>query len=108
MSLLQQFFFKSKEKIKKHISLCARQAGFNFVFDNGKIVHYQDNYKKIGDLSFSLYFDFETTTDSVVFFYAKMYVVSYCIAAAFHPDLNLPRSFIYPSYDQAINQITSL
>ena len=74
MSLLQQFFFKSKEKIKKHISLCARQAGFNFVFDNGKIVHYQDNYKKIGGLSFSLYFDFETTTDSVVFMQKCMWL----------------------------------
>ena len=57
--------------MKKHISLCAGQAGFNFVFDNGKIVHYQDNYKKTGDLPFSLYFDFETTTGSVVFFDAK-------------------------------------
>ena len=65
------FFLKSKEKMKKHISLCTGQAGFNFVFDNGKIFHYQDNYKKTGDLPFSLYFDFETTTGSVVFFDAK-------------------------------------
>lgn len=37
-----------------------------------------------------------------------MFVVSYCIIVAFHPDLNLPRLFIYRSYDQAINQLTSL
>ena len=94
--------------MKKHISTRSGQAGSNFVSDNGKIVDYQDNYKKIGDLPFTMYFDFETTTGMVVFFDAKMYVVSYCIVVAFHPDLNLPRLFIYRSYDQTINQITSL
>ena len=94
--------------MKKHISTRSGQAGSNFISDNGKIVDYQDNYKKIGDLPFTMYFDFETTTGMVVFFDAKMYVVSYCIVVAFHPDLNLPRLFIYRSYDQTINQITSL
>ena len=28
-----------------------------------------------------------------------MYVVSYCIVIAFHPDLNLPCLYIYRSYD---------
>ena len=54
--------------MEKHISCCAGQAGFNFSFDNGKIINYQDNYKKIGDLPFAMYYDFETTTGSVVFF----------------------------------------
>ena len=94
--------------MKKHISTCSGQAGLNFVFDNGKIVDFQDNYKKIGDIPFAIYFDFETKTGSVVFFDAKMFVVSYCIIVAFHPDLNLPRLFIYRSYDQTINQLTSL
>ena len=54
--------------MEKHISCCAGQAGFNFSFDNGKIINYQDNYKKIGDLPFAMCYDFETTTGSVVFF----------------------------------------
>ena len=62
------FFFKSKQKMEKHISSCAGQAGFNFIFDNGKVIDYHDNYKKIGDLPFAMYFDFETTTGSVGFF----------------------------------------
>ena len=37
-----------------------------------------------------------------------MYVVSYCIVAAFHPELKNPRLYIYRSYDQAINQLTSM
>lgn len=72
------------------------------------MINYQDNYKKIGDLPFALYYDFETTTGSVLFFDAKMYVVSYCIVVAFHPDLELPRLYICRSYDQDHAQLTSL
>ena len=94
--------------MQQHISTCSGQAGFNFSFDNGRIINYQDNYKKIGDLLFALYYDFETTAGSVVFFDAKMYVVSYCIIVAFHPDLNIPRLYIYRSYDQDGEELTSL
>ena len=93
-------FIKSEEKMQEHLSCCSGKAGFNYVFDNGKILNYQDNYGKIGDLPFTIYYDFETTTGSVAFFDAKMYVVSYCIIAAFHPELNIPRIVIYRSYDQ--------
>ena len=94
--------------MQQHIATCAGQAGFSYSFDNGWEINYQDNYKKIGDLPFALYYDFETTTGSVLFFDAKMYVVSYCIVAAFHPDLELPRLYICRSYDQDHAQLTSL
>lgn len=80
--------------MEEHISCCAGQAGFNFSFDNSKIINYQVNLKKIGDLRFTVYYNFETTTGSVVFFDGKMFVVSYCIIVAFHPNLNIPRLFI--------------
>ena len=100
---------KTEKKMQEHINCCAGHAGFNFIFDNGKIVNYQDNFKKIGDLPFAIYYDFEmTTTCRVVFFDAKMYLVSYCIIIAFHPDLNLPRLYIYRSYDQSRADLTSL
>ena len=102
------FFIKSESKIEEHISTCSGQAGSNFTFDNGKIINYQDNFKKIGDLPFSVYYDFETTTSSVDFFYVKTYVISYCIIVAFHPDLNLPHWFIYRAYDQTKDEIESL
>ena len=93
-------FIKSEEKMQEHLSCCSGKAGFNYVFDNGKILNYQDNYGKIGDLPFTIYYDFETTTGSVAFFDAKMFVISYFIIAAFHPELNIPRIVIYRSYDQ--------
>ena len=65
------FFIKSKEKMQKHILCCAGQAGFSFSFDNRKIINYQDNFNKIGDLPFSVYYNFETTTGSAVFLTRK-------------------------------------
>ena len=94
--------------MKDHINSCAGQAGFNYSFDKGKIINYQENFKKLGDLSFAVYYELETTTGSVVFFDAKMYVVRYCMIIAFHPDLNIPRLYIYRSYDQSNEDLTSL
>ena len=37
-----------------------------------------------------------------------MYVVSYNIVAAFHPDLSLPRVNIFRSYDQSFSSLMSL
>ena len=41
------FFIKSDEKMKHHLSICAGKAGYTFSFDNGKIVDYQDHYKNL-------------------------------------------------------------
>lgn len=94
--------------MNEHLSACTNKAGFTYSFDNGKIIDYQDNFKFMGDVPFSIYFDFETTMGSVVFFDAKIYVVSYCMIVAFHPDLDLPRISIFRSYDQTPEKLTSL
>ena len=94
--------------MQEHTSCCAGQSGFSYSFDNDKIINYQDNFNKIGDLPFAIYYDFETTTGSTVFFDAKMYVVSYCIVVAFHPSLNLPHLFIYRAYDQTKEELESV
>ena len=62
---------KTEKKMQEHVNSCSGQAGFSVSFDNGKIINYEDNFKKIGDLPFAIYYDFETTTGSVVFFMRK-------------------------------------
>ena len=62
----------------------------------------------MGDVPFSIYFDFETITGNVVFFDAKMFVVSYCMVVAFYPELDIPRICVFRSYDQSTDQLTSL
>ena len=94
--------------MKKHLACCSGKAGFTFSFDNRKIIGYQDHYKNLGDVPFSVYYDFETTTGSVVFFDAKMYVVSYCMVIAFHPELKIPRLVMFRSFDQTQQELTSL
>ena len=94
--------------MKKHLSACAGKAGLTYSFENGKIIDYQHNFKSMGDVPFSIYYDFETTTGSVVLFDAKMYVVSYCMVIAFHPELDIPCICIYRSYDQSFEKLTSL
>ena len=66
-----------------------------FLFDNGKVIDYQDHFSSLWDVPFSASYDFETTTDSAVFFDAKMYVVSCYIIIAFNPDLKIPRLVVY-------------
>ena len=94
--------------MKEHLSCCSGKAGFTFSFDNGKVIDYQDHYNNLGNMPLSEYFDFEIATGNVFFFYAKMYVVSYSIIVAFHPDLSLLRINIFRSYDQSYNSLMSL
>ena len=63
------FFNQKCRKMQKHLPVCSGKAGFTYSFGNGKIIDYQDHYKNLGDLTFSVYYDFETTTGSVVFFF---------------------------------------
>ena len=102
------YFVKSPEKMKKHFFFCSGKAGFTFSFNNGKTIDYQDQYKNLGDVPFGIYHDFETTAGSLVFFDAKIIVVSYCRVVAFHPDLDLLRICIFRSYDQTHEQLRSL
>ena len=102
------YFVKSYEKLQKHISCCSGQAGFTYSFDNGKIIDYQDHYTNLGDVPFSVYYDFETTTGSAGFLDVKMFVVSYCMVVVFHAKINLPRIVIYRSFNQTENELQSL
>ena len=102
------FFRKSEESMSKHIKCCAGQSGYTYEFDNS-IVNYQENFNKIGDLPFAIYYDFETTTGCRIFHDAKMYIVSYsCIVAAFHPDFKILHMVIYRSFDQSLAEVESL
>ena len=52
----------------------------------------------MGDLSFTAYFDFETTIGDTVVNDTKMFVISYCQIFAFCPDLNLHKIVIFRSF----------
>ena len=106
MPLLSKFFSENELAMKKHLLICAAKEGITYSFDNDQILDYQDNFKYQGDLSFVVYFDFETTTGNAVFFDPKIYVVSYCQIYSFHPSLKL--DMIYRSFQQTSEQIYDL
>ena len=103
----QNFFLESEERMGTHVKCCASQAGYSLVFDQS-VVNYQENFNKIGDLPFSVYYDFETTTGSAIYTDAKMYVVSYCMIVAFHVELKMPPLVIYRTSDQSLPELRSL
>ena len=95
--------------MKMHMSVCSAREGITYAFDNCQISNYQDNFKYLGDLPFTLYFDFETTTgSSSVFFDPTMYMISYREICSFHPSLNLDKIGIFRSYKQTAEQIYDL
>ena len=47
---------------KKHVKCCSSIARISYKFNNRKIVSFQDNFKYMGNLPFTVYFNFETTT----------------------------------------------
>ena len=53
--------------MKKHLSVCSAKEGITYAFDIGQILNYQDNFKYLGDLPFTVYFDFETATGNSPF-----------------------------------------
>ena len=104
----ENFFAKNDESMKKHMSICAAREGITYSFDNGQIINFQDNLKYLGDVPFTVYFDFETTTGDFSFFDSKMFVVSYCQIYSFHPSLNLNKTVIFRSFQQTVEEIYDL
>ena len=90
------------------MSVCAAKGGITYAFDNGQIVNFQDNFKYLGDMPFTVYFDFETATGNSAFSDPKMYVISYCQIHTFHPSLNLDKIVIFRSFQQKPDEIYDL
>ena len=62
----------------------------------------------MGDLPFTVYFDFETTTGDSVLLDKKNYVISYCQVYALHLKLKLPKIVVFRSLQQNYDEIASL
>ena len=98
-------FAKTEKNMKKHLEVCAAKTGITYFFDNGNIISFQDSFRYQGDLLFTVYFDFKTTTGDSVFFDSKMCVVSYCQICTFHPSLNLDKIVIFRSFQQNAEEV---
>ena len=65
----------------------------------------------MGDVPFSIYFDFETTCGKKVYNFDKdvtLYPVSYAFVVAFHLSLNLDRIFVVRSFNHTFDQLNDV
>ena len=95
----------------KDMENCSGRPEVLYNFNNQNLISYQDNFHAKGDVSFVIYFDFETTTPTDICLdpeQKKMVFVSYVMVAAFYPELKLDRIIIQRSFSHSIKQLTSL
>ena len=101
-------FFISEIWQKRYINNCSGRPGVIYNFNNQNLVSYQDNFHAKGDVLFVVYFVYETTepTDNCLDpEQKKMFVVSYVMIVAFHPELKLDRIIIYRSFAHTVEQL---
>ena len=72
------------------------------------MISFQDNFKYLEDVPFTVYFDFETTKGDSIFHDPKMFVISYYQIYAFHPSLNLNKIVIFRSFQQKADETYNL
>ena len=90
---------------------CGHMPGIIYKFGNQNIQTFFDNVKFMGDLPFSIYFDFETTSGKKVYHFdgdATLYPVSYAFVVTFHPSLNIDKIFVVRSFNYTFEQLNDV
>ena len=85
--------------------------GIIYKFENQHLNTFADNYRVVGEVSFAIYFDLETTCGKEEFGNVgkgKMYPVSYCLVVAFHPVLRLDRITVLASFNHSFDQLVDI
>ena len=50
----ENFFAKNEESMQRHLQVCAAKEGITYALDNGQILSFQENFKYLGDLPFTV------------------------------------------------------
>ena len=81
-----------------------------YKFNKERLTTFEENFKLLGDLSFTVYFDLETTcgkklyedfTDPI----KNMYTISYCLIIAFNPSFHLSNITVLRSFTDTIEEV---
>ena len=82
--------------------------GIIYKFENQNIQTFFDNMKLMGELPFSIYFDFETTSCKKIYNNdedSTLYPVPYVFVVAFHPGLDIEKIFVVRSFNHTFEQL---
>ena len=113
----------SQEQINKKDSFTG-VPGIIYNFNNKDLITFEDNSKSKGDISMEkgdisplgdipmdTYFDFETTASTEYCFDSEqkiIFVLSYVLIVAFHPNLILRKIIVQRRYGHTLQQLTTL
>ena len=103
--------FARADRQKRHVENCSGIPGIVYNFSNQNLVTFEDNLKYKGDLQMVIYFDYETTTPTDNCFdpeQKEMFVVSYVMIVAFHPELELNRIIVERSFAHSFQKLTTV
>ena len=67
--------------------------------------------KFMGDLPFSIYFDFEATSGKSIYNFdedSTLYPLSYSFLIAFQPDLNIEKIFVVRTFNHTFEQLNGV
>ena len=105
-------FFKDKGKAENHLKVCSGKPGIVYNFCSESLTSFEDNFKSKGDVPFTIYFGFETTSPTDADWLnpedKKMFVVSYVIVVAFHPFFNFERIIVQRSVSHPKKELISV
>ena len=87
-------FVSGQARLGKHLKVCSKKPGITYKFNNEHLTTFEENFKLLGDLPFTVYFDLETTCGKKLYEdfsnpTKNMCPVSYCFVIAFNPSLYL-------------------
>ena len=71
-----KFFASPANAFYQLTNIRSGNAGIVYKLENNKLISFQDNFRVTGDLPFTVYFDFETTTGDSIPRNPKMFVIS--------------------------------
>ena len=105
-------FFRRKGKAEIHLKVCSGKPGIVYNFCSQTLTSFEDNFKSKGDVPFTIYFDFETTSPTDADWLnpedKKMFVVSYVIVVAFHPYFNYEKILVQRSVSHPKKELISI
>ena len=105
-------FFRGKTKREQHLKVCSGKPGIVYKFCSQTLNSFEDNFSSKGDVPFTIYFNFETTSRTESEWLnpeeKKMFVMSYVMIVAFHPRFSFERILIQKSVSHTKEELTSV
>ena len=89
----------------------SRMPGIIYKFENQNIANFEVNLKKLGDITFTMYFDFETSTGTTSQNHledVEMDQIFYSLIFAFHLKLQLDGKVIIRSFNHSLEKVNDV